>query len=79
MVKKYCKKQPKIIEYLHHQKLLFFLCMYKTVDTSAETWNKTGVAVVKVHENDGVNKKISIITCIFDIGKRWGSTNIYDL
>ena len=31
--------------------------MYKMVDTSAETWSKTGVAVVKVHENEGVNKK----------------------
>ena len=31
--------------------------MDKMVDTSAETWSKTGVAVVKVHENEGVNKK----------------------
>ena len=61
MVKKYCKKQPKIIEYLHYQKLLFFLCMYKMVDTSAETWSKTGVAIVKVHENDGVNKKYLLL------------------
>ena len=31
--------------------------MDKMVDTSAETWSKTGVAVVKVHDNEGINKK----------------------
>ena len=36
----------KRIEHLHHQKSVY---MYKMVDISAETWNKTGVSVIKVH------------------------------
>ena len=38
--------------------IIFFLCMYKMVDISAETWNKAGVSVIRVHENDHVNKTL---------------------
>ena len=31
-------------------------CMYKMVDISAKVWNKTEVSVIKIHENDNVNK-----------------------
>ena len=30
--------------------------MYKMVDISAKTWIKTKVSVIKIHENDNVNK-----------------------
>ena len=53
--------------------------MYKMVDISAEAWDKAGVSVIKVHENDDVNKILLILFCIFDIDKRWGDRNIYDL
>ena len=32
--------------------------MYKMVDISAETWNKVGVSVIRMHENDHVNKTL---------------------
>ena len=47
LVKKYCKKQSKIIAYLHHQKNVLCVFMYKMVDISTETWNKAGVSVNK--------------------------------
>ena len=80
MVKKYCKNQSKIIEHLHHQKklYLFFFCTYKIVDISAETWNKAGVSVIRVYENDDVNKSLLLLLYISDISKRWGDTNIYE-
>ena len=34
------------------------MCMYKMVDISAETWNKAGVSVMRIHENDNVNKTV---------------------
>ena len=34
---------------------------------------------MKVHENDDVNKTLLLLLCIFDISKRLGGTNIYDL
>ena len=40
------------------KKLFFFLCMYKIVDISVETWNKAGVSVTNTHENDNVNKTL---------------------
>ena len=67
LVKKDRKKQPKIIEHLHHQKI--FLCMYKMVDISAETWNKAGVSVIRIHENDDLNKAPLLLLCISDISK----------
>ena len=43
----------KIIEYfMSSKKNIFSVCMYKMVDISAETWNKAGVSVVNIHEND---------------------------
>ena len=53
--------------------------MYKMLDISAKTWNKAGVSVIRIHENDNVNKTLLLLLCISDISKRWDSTNIYDL
>ena len=53
--------------------------MYKMVDISPETWNKAGVSVIRIHENDNVNKTLLLFLCISDISRRWGDTNIYDL
>ena len=53
--------------------------MYKMVDISAETWNKAGVSVTRVHENDNVNKTLFQLLCISDVKKRWGGKNLYDL
>ena len=35
--------------------------MYKTVDISAETWHNS---VIKVHQNDEVNKTLLLLLCI---------------
>ena len=64
--------------YWTFKKFYFFVCMYKMVNISAETWNKTGVPVIRIHENDDVNKTLLWLLCISDISKRWGGTNIYD-
>ena len=53
--------------------------MYKMVDNSVKTWNKAEVSVIRVHENDNVNKTLLKLLCISDIAKRWGDKNIYDL
>ena len=52
--------------------------MYNMVDIPTETWNKAGVSVMKVHENDDVNKMLLLLLCISDVGKRWDGKNIYD-
>ena len=52
--------------------------MHKMVHNSTETWNKDRVSVIKVHENDDVNKTLLLLLCISDVGKRWGGKNIYD-
>ena len=49
------------------------------VDISAETWNNAGVSVIRIHENDDVNKTLLLLLCISDISKRWGGRSIYDL
>ena len=49
------------------------------VDISAKTWNKAEVSVIKIHENDNVNKALLKLLCISDIAKKWGGKNIYDL
>ena len=49
------------------------------VDISAKTWNKAGVSVIKVHENDNANKICLLFLCVSDLNKRWGGTNIFDL
>ena len=51
------------------KKIIFFLCMYKMVDISAETWNKAEVAVINIHENDNVNKTAFKILCISRVKK----------
>ena len=55
------------------------MCIYKMVDISAETWNNAGVSVIRIHENDDVNKTLLLLLCISDISKRWGGRSIYDL
>ena len=55
----------------------FFVCMYKMVDISAETWINAEVSVIKIHDN--VSKTLLKLLCISDIAKRWGDKNIYDL
>ena len=65
----------KSIEYF----MSFFLCMYKMVDISAETWNKAWASVIRVHENGNVNKAFLKLLCVSDVKKRWGCKNLYDL
>ena len=48
------------------------------VDISADTWNKAGVSIIKVHDNADVNKTLLLLLCISDIGKGQGGRNIYD-
>ena len=60
-------------------KHFIFLCMYKMVDISAETWNKAEVSVIKAHENDNVNKTILLLLCISDIKKIGVVKNLYNL
>ena len=50
----------------------FFLCMYKMVDISVETWNKAEVSVINIHENDNANKILLKLICISDIAKKMG-------
>ena len=45
--------------------LYIFLCMYKIVGISAKTWIKADVSVIKIHENDNVNKIVLLLLCIF--------------
>ena len=49
------------------------------VDISVETWNKSNVSVIKIHENDDVNKTLLKLLCISDIAKRCVGKNLYDL
>ena len=49
------------------------------VKISAETWNNAGVSVLKIYENDDVNKTLLLFLCISGISKRLGCANIYDL
>ena len=53
--------------------------MYKMVDISAETWDKAGVSVIKIHEDGNVNKTLLLFLFFSDISKRWGGTSIHDL
>ena len=41
--------------------------------------NKAGVAAIKIHENDNVDKMVPLFLFISDLGKRSGCKNIYDL
>ena len=49
------------------------------ININSNTWNKAEVSVIRVHENDDVNKTLLRLLCICDINKRWGGKNIYDL
>ena len=49
------------------------------VDIDSDTWKKARVSVIRVHENDNVNKTLLRLLCICDLNKRWGCKNIYDL
>ena len=53
--------------------------MYKMVDISAETWKKAEVSVIKIHENDDLNKTVLLLSCVSDTKKWWGGENLYDL
>ena len=66
------KNNQKLLSILHHQKISFFVCIYKMADISTETWNKARVSVIRVHENDDLNKTLLQLLCISDIAKRWG-------
>ena len=46
---------------------------------SAKTWIKAEVSVIKIHENDNVNKAVLLLLCISDATKRWGGKSLYDL
>ena len=45
--------------------------MYKMVDISAKTWNIAEVSVIKIHENDNVNKTVLLLFCISDAKNDW--------
>ena len=58
------------------KKKIFFSCIYKMVDISVKTWNKARVSVIRVHENDNVNKTLFKLLCISDV-KRDGVVKIF--
>ena len=45
--------------------------MYEMVDNknSAETWNKAKVSVIKMYENNNLNKTVLLLLCISDTKK----------
>ena len=43
--------------------------MYEMVDICAETWNKAGVSVIRMHENDDASKTLLLLLCISNISK----------
>ena len=61
------------------KRTMFFLSMYKMVDSSAKTWSKAEVTAINIHENDDVNKTVLLSLCISDASKRWVGKNLYDL
>ena len=75
--KKLSQKQSKIIKHFMPSKnFIFFLCMYKMVDISAKIWNKAKVSVMKIQENNNVNKTVLLLLCIFDT-KKDGAAKIF--
>ena len=73
------KNSQKWLSILCHQKKFFCVCMYKMLYISTETWNKTEISVIKIHENYDVNKTVLLLFCISDVKKIWGGKNLYDL
>ena len=65
------KNNKKLLSNIFHQKIFYFfcVCMYKMVDISAETWNKTEISVTKIHENNNVNKTVLLLLRISDTKK----------
>ena len=61
------------------KRTMFFLSMYKMVDSSAKTWSKAEVTAINIHENDDVNKTVLLSLCISDVSKRWVGKNLYNL
>ena len=61
--------REKLLIFYVIKKIIFFLCMYKMVDISAETWNKAEVAVINIHENNNVNKTLFKLLRISDVKK----------
>ena len=61
------------------KRTMFFLSMYKMVDSSAKTWSKAEVTAINIHENDDVNKTVLLSLCISDASKRWVGKNLDDL
>ena len=53
--------------------------MYKMIKISAETCSNAGVSVLKIYENDDINKALLLLLCIPDISKRLGCAKIYDM
>ena len=49
------------------------------ININSNIWNKAGVSVICVPENDDVNKTLLRLLCIYGINKRWGGKNIYEL
>ena len=80
------KNNQKLLNISRHQNFVCVcvcvcvcLCLYKMVDISAETWNNAGVSVLRIHEDDDVNKTLLLLICISDISKGQGCANICDL
>ena len=46
--------------------------MRLSIDISAETQNKAEVSVIKIHENDGVDKTVLLLLCFSDAKKKMG-------
>ena len=46
--------------------------MRLSIDISAETQNKAEVSVIKIHENDDVDKTVLLLLCFPDAKKKMG-------
>ena len=46
---------------------------------SAKTWIKTEISVIKIHENDNVNKTVLLLLCNSEEKKKRGGKTLYDL
>ena len=60
LVTKYCKKQPKIIQDLHHQKILFYFCLCIKMNllfSLQEHGKKNDVQVVEYGGEIWINQK----------------------
>ena len=48
-LKEIVKINQKLLNIYTTKIFIFFVCMYKMVDISAETWNKAGVSVISIY------------------------------